>query len=79
MTKPDAAKGLELLETPEGLVVHTPSRQAYLLTLYTPLGGKSVVLLQASHDPACLQFPDLESATAHIASISHFHHDKEDP
>ena len=66
MTKPDATKGLELLETLEGFVVHTASRKAYLLTFYTPAEGKSVVLLQASHDPTCLQFPTLERAIAYL-------------
>ena len=70
--------GLEFLETPQGLMVYTPTRKAYLLTLYTSSDGKSVVLLQASHDASCLQFPDLESATAHIASISRFQPEKEE-
>lgn len=79
MTKPDA-KGLELLETPEGFVVHTPSRKAYLLTFYTPAQGQPVVLLQASHDPTCLQFATLEEAIAYLeneTNLSQFQ--KEEP
>jgi hypothetical protein len=64
MTKSD--KGLELLETPEGFVVRTASRQSFLLTFYTPAEGKSVVFLQASHDPTCLQFATLEQAIAYL-------------
>jgi hypothetical protein len=78
MTKPD--KGLELLETPEGFVVRTSSRKAYLLTFYTPARGKSVVLLQASHDPTCLQFATLEQAIAYLENemkLSQFQ--KEEP
>ena len=71
-------KELERLETPECLVVYTPSRTAYLLTFYTPPGGKSVVLLQASHEAACLQFPDLEGATAHIARLFPFQSDRKE-
>jgi hypothetical protein len=78
MTQKDD-KGLELVETPQGLMVYTPSRRAYLLTLYTPPGGQGVVLLQASHEATSLQFPDLESATSYIAKTSRFQLNKEEP
>ncbi len=62
---------LAVQKTKDGLVVKGPSRQSYLITFYTPRQGKSIVLLQASHNSTSLRFPDLESTFHYLEELNH--------